>query len=108
MDICNARTVVLVSKGDLPQVVVRSRELIETSRDLSRLAWENIFRVDGDSLRLVAHHASIPAGPVGLFTLPMIRGTVAGRRSRTRFPSPCGHGGRHLGAERCAAIVACS
>src|SRR5262249_47023559 len=28
---------------------------------------------------LVAHHASIPAGPVGQFTLPVVRGTVAGR-----------------------------
>src|SRR5262249_11412140 len=39
----------------------------------------SIFRVDGDGLRLVAHHASMPAGPVGQFTLPLIRGTVAGR-----------------------------
>src|SRR5215467_13101363 len=38
-----------------------------------------IFRVDGESLRLVAHHASMPAGPVGQFTIPLIRGTVGGR-----------------------------
>jgi len=38
-----------------------------------------IFRVDGDRLRLVAHHVSIPSGPVGQFTLPLIRGTVGGR-----------------------------
>src|SRR5262245_4119623 len=39
----------------------------------------SIFRVDGKSLRLVAHYVSIPAGPVGQFTLPLIRGTVGGR-----------------------------
>jgi GAF domain-containing protein len=35
--------------------------------------------VDGACLRLVAHHASIPAGPVGEFTVPLIHGMVAGR-----------------------------
>ena len=39
----------------------------------------SIFRVESGGLRLVAHHASMPAGPVGQFTLPLIRGTVAGR-----------------------------
>src|SRR4029450_618148 len=51
----------------------------ERAADLCGASDGSIFRVDGDSLRLVAHHASIPAGPVGQFTLPMIRGTVAGR-----------------------------
>jgi two-component system, NtrC family, sensor kinase len=35
--------------------------------------------VDGDRLRLIAHYASIPSPPVGQFTLPLIRSTVAGR-----------------------------
>jgi signal transduction histidine kinase/putative methionine-R-sulfoxide reductase with GAF domain len=38
-----------------------------------------IFRLDGDRLRLVAHHGPIPAGPIGEFSLPLVRGTVGGR-----------------------------
>jgi two-component system, NtrC family, sensor kinase len=38
-----------------------------------------IFRVDGDRLRLVAHHGSIPLGTVGEFTVPLDRGTLPGR-----------------------------
>jgi signal transduction histidine kinase/DNA-binding response OmpR family regulator len=38
-----------------------------------------IFRVDGDVLRLVAHHGAIPYGRVGAFTIPFDRGSVAGR-----------------------------
>jgi two-component system, NtrC family, sensor kinase len=38
-----------------------------------------IFRRDGDRLRLVAHHGQIPTGPVGAFTLPLVRGSVNGR-----------------------------
>src|SRR5262245_54339845 len=38
----------------------------------------SIFRVDGDRLRLVAHHGPIPFGPVGEFTLPLV-GTINGR-----------------------------
>ena len=38
-----------------------------------------IFRRDGDRLRLVAHHGQIPTGPVGEFTLPLVRGSVNGR-----------------------------
>jgi len=38
-----------------------------------------IFRVDGDRLRLVAHHGSIPLGTIGEFTLPLGRGTMPGR-----------------------------
>jgi signal transduction histidine kinase/putative methionine-R-sulfoxide reductase with GAF domain len=39
----------------------------------------NIFRRDGDQLVLIAHHGSIPIGPIGEFTVPMILGTAAGR-----------------------------
>jgi len=38
-----------------------------------------IFRRDGDRLLLVAHHGQILLGPIGAFTLPLVRGTVAGR-----------------------------
>jgi two-component system, NtrC family, sensor kinase len=38
-----------------------------------------IFRLDGDALCLVAHHGPISAGPIGAFTVPVIRGTVGGR-----------------------------
>jgi GAF domain-containing protein/CheY-like chemotaxis protein/anti-sigma regulatory factor (Ser/Thr protein kinase) len=38
-----------------------------------------IFRRDGDSLRLVAHHGAIPLGPLGQFSLPIVRGSMPGR-----------------------------
>jgi PAS domain S-box-containing protein len=38
-----------------------------------------IWRRDGDRLLLVAHHGPIPVGPIGEFTLPLVRGTVGGR-----------------------------
>jgi GAF domain-containing protein len=39
----------------------------------------NIFRRDGDRLVLAAHHGPIPVGPIGEFTIPLIRGTATGR-----------------------------
>jgi GAF domain-containing protein len=39
----------------------------------------SIWRLDGDRLCLVAHHGSIPQGPVGEHTIPLVRGTVNGR-----------------------------
>jgi GAF domain-containing protein len=38
-----------------------------------------IFRRDGDSLRLVAHHGLIPSGSVGTVTLPLVRESINGR-----------------------------
>ena len=38
-----------------------------------------IWRRDGDRFLLVAHHGTIPIGPVGEFTIPLVRGTAAGR-----------------------------
>jgi GAF domain-containing protein len=38
-----------------------------------------IWRRDDDRLLLVAHHGPIPVGPIGEFSLPLIRRTVAGR-----------------------------
>ena len=37
-----------------------------------------IYRRDGDRLLVVAHHGAI-VGPIGEFSLPLVRGTVAGR-----------------------------
>jgi signal transduction histidine kinase len=51
----------------------------ETAARLCKASDASIFRVDGDRLRRVAHHGSIPAGVVGAFTLPMVRGSFAGR-----------------------------
>jgi GAF domain-containing protein len=39
----------------------------------------NIYLVDGDVLRLAAHHGPLPSGVVGESTLPLIRGTLNGR-----------------------------
>jgi signal transduction histidine kinase/CheY-like chemotaxis protein/HPt (histidine-containing phosphotransfer) domain-containing protein len=38
-----------------------------------------IFLVDGDDLRLVAHHGPIPYGTIGEFTIPLGPGTLSGR-----------------------------
>jgi GAF domain-containing protein len=38
-----------------------------------------IWRVNGERVLLVAHHGPIALGPVGEFTLPLVRGTIAGR-----------------------------
>jgi len=38
-----------------------------------------IFRREGEQLRLVAHYGPIPTGPVGEFTMPLSRGTINGR-----------------------------
>ena len=38
-----------------------------------------IFRRDGDRLRLIAHHGTIPSGPLGEFTVPLVRDSVNGR-----------------------------
>jgi len=46
----------------------------------------NILRRVGDKLVLVAHHGPIPVGPVGEFTIPVVRGTVAGRAVLERTP----------------------
>jgi GAF domain-containing protein/HAMP domain-containing protein len=38
-----------------------------------------VHRVEGERLRLVAHHGPNPSGAVGDFSLPLVRGTVIGR-----------------------------
>jgi GAF domain-containing protein len=39
----------------------------------------SIFRLEGDRLRRDAHHGPIPAGVIGEFTVPLVRGSFAGR-----------------------------
>jgi two-component system, NtrC family, sensor kinase len=51
----------------------------ERAARLCQASDSGIFRLDGDALLLVAHHASLPAGPIGQFTVPVVRGTVTGR-----------------------------
>ena len=51
----------------------------ETAARLCKASDASIFRLDGDRLRRVAHHGSIPAGVIGAFTLPLVRGSFAGR-----------------------------
>ena len=51
----------------------------ESAARLCKASDTSIFRLDGDRLRRVAHHGSIPAGVIGEFTVPLIRGSFAGR-----------------------------
>jgi hypothetical protein len=49
----------------------------ESATHLCEAFDASIYRVDGDRLRLVAHHGPIPPlGPVGEFTVPLVRGTT--------------------------------
>jgi signal transduction histidine kinase len=67
--------VISSSPNDLQPVLA----VAERAAHLCEASDGSIFRVDGGTLRLVAHHASIPGPVVGQFTLPLVRGTVAGR-----------------------------
>jgi two-component system, NtrC family, sensor kinase len=51
----------------------------ESAARLCEALDTTIFRRDGDRLLLVAHHGPIPAGRIGEFALPLVRGTVGGR-----------------------------
>ena len=51
----------------------------ESAAGLCEAFDASIFRVDGDQLRLAAHHGPIPYGLVGEFTVPLVRGTIGGR-----------------------------
>src|SRR5207245_6935665 len=50
------------------------KTLVESAAQLCDAYDSAIWRPDGDQLLLVAHH-----GPIPVDTLPLIRGTVAGR-----------------------------
>ena len=51
----------------------------ESAASLCKASDTSIFRLDGDRLRRVAHHGSIPAGVIGEFTIRLVRGSFAGR-----------------------------
>jgi GAF domain-containing protein len=51
----------------------------ESAARLCEASDTSIFRLDGDRLLRVAHHGSIPAGVIGEFAVPLVRGSFAGR-----------------------------
>jgi signal transduction histidine kinase len=54
--------------------------LVESAALLCDAYDAAIYQVLGDTLRLVAHHGQIPTrGPVGQYTVPLVRGFIAGR-----------------------------
>jgi GAF domain-containing protein/CheY-like chemotaxis protein len=53
--------------------------VVESAARLCESFDTAIFFVDGDRLRLAAHHGSILIGPIGVFTLPLLRGIVGAR-----------------------------
>jgi signal transduction histidine kinase len=54
--------------------------LVESAARLCDAYDAVIFQVFGDDLRLVAHHGQIPdGGPVGQFTIPLVRENITGR-----------------------------
>src|SRR5262245_27561626 len=53
--------------------------VVEYAARLCSARDAQIWRREGEHLRLVAHHGPIPTGPVGEFTMPISRGTINGR-----------------------------
>ena len=53
--------------------------VVESAARLCESFDTAIFFLDGDRLRLAAHHGSILIGPIGTFTLPLVRGIVGAR-----------------------------
>jgi GAF domain-containing protein len=54
--------------------------LVESAARLCNANDAAIFQVFGDGLRLVAHHGQIPlGGPVGQYTVPLVRGRIYAR-----------------------------
>jgi GAF domain-containing protein/CheY-like chemotaxis protein len=53
--------------------------VVESAARLCESFDTAMFFLDGDRLRLAAHHGSILIGPIGVFTLPLVRGIVGAR-----------------------------
>src|SRR5580765_3752380 len=54
--------------------------VVESAAGLCEANDVSIYRREGDRLRFVAHHGSIPPpGPVGEYVRPLERGSVTGR-----------------------------
>jgi signal transduction histidine kinase len=54
--------------------------LVESAARLCDAFDAAIYQVLGDTLRFVAHHGQIPfGGPVGQYTIPLVRGRITGR-----------------------------
>jgi GAF domain-containing protein/anti-sigma regulatory factor (Ser/Thr protein kinase) len=53
--------------------------VVEYAARLCSARDAQIFRREGEHLRIVAHRGPIPSGPVGEFTMPISRGTMNGR-----------------------------
>src|SRR5262249_32780998 len=73
----NVLKVISRSALDLQKVL---DALVESAARLCDAYDAAILQVFGEGLRLVAHHGQIPlAGPVGQFTIPLVRGHITGR-----------------------------
>ena len=68
--------VIARSPNDIQSVLAT---VAESAGRLCEASDTQVYRLDGDVLRLVAHYGAIPTGPVGEFTVPVIPGVVSGR-----------------------------
>src|SRR5262245_7638285 len=50
-----------------------------SAKRLCHAADATIFQVDNGALRLVAHEGTVPLGPVGQFTVPLVPVSLTGR-----------------------------
>jgi GAF domain-containing protein len=55
-----------------------------SARRLCRADDATIFQIDAGRLRLVAHEGAVPLGPIGQFTVPLMRGSLTGRVAMDR------------------------
>jgi GAF domain-containing protein len=68
--------VIAASPTDIQSVL---DSVAESAGRLCEASDTQVYRLDADELRLVAHYGAIPTGTVGEFTVPVIPGVVSGR-----------------------------